>query len=103
MKSTDRMTILQILGQVIICDGVFTDEEHDYLAEVASSLGLTPREKTKALSNISVDSPAEARAATLEPAARSRLLSELDKAINADEKVVRVEQQFVERIRRALD
>lgn len=99
MDVHDRKLFIQIIGQVLIADGVLTDVERDYIDRVMDSLGLKGDERSGALTGISMDSPVEERIAGLSAEARGMLLAEVDKAVGADGEISKGEQAILDQIR----
>src|SRR5688500_11772049 len=102
MQASERKLYVQILGQMLIADGVLADAERAYLDGVMDNLTMSPEERKAALSGISLDSPVEERVAGLSPAARTRLRAELERAIRADGETRRPESVLFDRVLAAL-
>lgn len=99
MDVHDRKLFIQIIGQVLIADGVLTDTERDYIDRVMDNLGLEGDERSGALKGISMDSPVEERVGGLSAEAKGMLLAEVEKAIGADGETSKSEQQLLDEIR----
>jgi DNA-binding NarL/FixJ family response regulator len=80
MDRNDRRLFVQIVGQILIGDGVLTDAEREYLDELMSRLGMEGSERAEALTEISVDSPVEDRVQALSADARTLLIAEVERA-----------------------
>lgn len=102
MQPDERKLYIQILGQMLIADGVLADAERTYLDGVMDGLGMSPDERRAALSGISLDSPIEERVAGLSAEAKSALRGELERAMGADGEMRRSESALLERVRAAL-
>lgn len=99
MNRTDRKLFVQIVGQMLITDGVLADAERSYLDRLMESLGMDPTEQKDALREISLDSPLEERVSALSGEARDSLLAEAEKAMAIDGRASNSEQALLERIR----
>lgn len=80
MTPEDRTRFVQIVGQVLIADGILGDSERDHLDRVMDELGLEGEARKDALKGIDVDSPVEDRVAALGSEARAQLLAAVEKA-----------------------
>lgn len=99
MTPEDRKTFVQIVGQVLIADGVLGDAERAHLDKVMDELGLGEAERKEALRGIDLDSPVEERVNALSDAAKSKLLAAVEAAAGADGETAKVEQALVETVR----
>jgi uncharacterized tellurite resistance protein B-like protein len=102
MQAAERKLYVQILGQMLIADGVLADPERAYLDGVMDGLAMSPEERKSALSGISLDSPVEERVGGLSPAAKTQLRTELERALKADGEVRRPESVLFDRVLAAL-
>jgi len=102
MQPAERKLYIQILGQMLIADGVLADSERSYLDRVMDGLEMAPDERKAALSGISLDSPVEERIAGLSDAAKAQLRGEVDRAMGIDGEMARSESILLERVRAAL-
>lgn len=84
MNPNDRKLIVQIVGQVLISDGVLTDPEREYLDALMDRLRLDPSERSEALGGISVDSPIEERVGSLSAEAKKTAVDEAIRAVGID-------------------
>ncbi|MEM9188442.1 MAG: hypothetical protein AAGF12_04675 [Myxococcota bacterium] len=100
MNDNDRKLVVQIVGQVLIGDGILADNEREFLDELVMRLGMSGDAKKEALKGISVDSPVEDRVRQLSAPARAQLMVEVEKAAAIDGDGS--EQTIVNRIRGAL-
>ncbi len=80
MTPEDRTRFVQIVGQVLIADGILGDSEREHLDRVMDELGLEGDARKDALKGIDVDSPVEDRVEALGPEARAQLLAAVEKA-----------------------
>ena len=99
MSPQDRKTFVQIVGQVLIADGMLGDEERAHLDRLMDTLELSGDERKAALSGINLDSPVEERVATLSAEAKSQLLEAVEQAAAADHEVGKGEQEIIDEIR----
>ena len=99
MSPEDRTRFVQIVGQVLIADGVLGDAEREHLDKVMDELNLTEDQRKLALKGIDMDSPVEERVAALSTEARGKLLEAVQKAVAADGAESKSETLLLERIR----
>ncbi len=90
---------MQIVGQVLIADGILGDAEREHLDKVMDELKLSEDERKAALKGIDMDSPVEERVAALSEQARGELLDAVEKAAAADGGESKGETLLLERIR----
>lgn len=90
---------MQIVGQVLIADGILGDAEREHLDKVMDELKLSEDERKAALKGIDMDSPVEERVAALSEQARGELLEAVEKAAAADGGESKGETLLLERIR----
>ncbi len=90
---------MQIVGQVLIADGILGDAEREHLDKVMDELKLSEDERKAALKGIDMDSPVEERVAALSEQARGELLDAVEKAAAADGAESKGETLLLERIR----
>ena len=102
MSPEDRTRFVQIVGQVLIADGILGDAEREYLDKVMDELNLSDDERKNALKGIDMDSPVEERVAALSIQARGKLLAAVEKAVAADPAESKGETLLLERIRALL-
>ena len=102
MQPSDHTPFIQILGQMLIVDGMLSDKERAYLDEVMDRIGMAADARRPALSGISLDSAIEERIALLSADAKQLLKSELESAALADGETHRREASFLDRVRAAL-
>ena len=102
MQSEQKKLVVQLVGQLLIVDGVLADAEREYRDTVIARLSMADAERKAALSGSSVDSPIEERVGQLDEEAKSFLRGELDTAIGADGSVTRSESHLVEKVRAVL-
>lgn len=100
MTPEDRRRFVQIVGQVLISDGVLGDAERDHLDRVMDELQMADAERKEALRGIDMDSNVEERVAALSDEARARLLSAVEAAVQVDGEAAKSETQLLETIRR---
>lgn len=98
MQTHDRKLFVQIIGQLLISDGVLSDPERAYLDRVMDSLAMDPQERKGALSGISMDSPVEERVADLSAEAKAKLLEAARGAADADGAQSKNELAFLARL-----
>jgi hypothetical protein len=84
MNPNDRKLIVQIVGQVLISDGILTDPEREYLDALMDRLHLEQGERSEALGGISVDSPIEERVGSLSAEAKQTAIDEAVRAVGID-------------------
>jgi uncharacterized tellurite resistance protein B-like protein len=99
---TERITLSQLVGQMLIADGELNDDERDYLDKVMAALELTDAERKQAIGGIDVDSPIEERVASLSDEARGALLTELETAMYAGGEVAPGEERMLARVKAML-
>lgn len=102
MQPAERKLFIQILGQMLIADGVLADSERSYLDRVMDGLGMPPDERKAALSGISLDSPVEERISGLSAPSKAQLREEIERAMGIDGEMRRSESVLLERVRAAL-
>ena len=102
MSPEDRTTFVQIIGQVLISDGVLGDAERAHLDAVMDELGLDGDARKAALSGINMDSPVEERVAALGAEAKSQLLAAVERAAASDGDAAKSETHLVEKVRALL-
>ncbi|MEM9072812.1 MAG: hypothetical protein AAGE52_30175 [Myxococcota bacterium] len=99
MSPEDKTRFVQIVGQVLIADGILGDAERDHLERVMNELGLSDGEKKTAMRGIDMDSPVEERVKALSPEARTQLVEAVEKAVAADGETKKSEQELVAQIK----
>lgn len=99
MSPEDRTRFVQIVGQVLIADGVLGDAEREHLDKVMDELKLSEDQRKQALKGIDMDSPVEERVAALSAEARGKLLDAVEKAVAAEPTDSKSEALLLERIR----
>ncbi|MDQ3031340.1 MAG: hypothetical protein M3Y87_02915 [Myxococcota bacterium] len=102
MQPDERKLYIQILGQMLIADGVLADAERTYLDATMDGMSMSPDERRAALSGISLDSPVEERVASLSAATKQQLRIEIERAMGADGEMRRPESVLLERVLSAL-
>ena len=102
MDAKDRVLYVQILAQMLIADGVLSDEERAHLDTVMDSLEMPPEERREALAGVSIDSQVEDRVAALSDQAKKGLLAEVEKALRLDGDLTNSEAYFLERVKTLL-
>jgi hypothetical protein len=100
VQPSERKLYIQVLGQMLIADGVLADPERVYLDKVMDGLGMPPDERKAALSGISLDSPIEERIAGLGESGKAKLREEVARVLATD--LERSETALLERVRAAL-
>jgi len=98
MQAHDQKLFVQIIGQLLISDGILSDPERAYLDRVMDSFSMGPEERKLALHGISMDSPVEERVAGLSAEARAQLLDAARDAVSADGETSKNESAFLERL-----
>jgi len=98
MQANDQKLFVQIIGQLLISDGILSDPERAYLDRVMDSFSMDPEERQLALHGISMDSPVEARVAGLSAEARAQLLDAARGAVDADGESSKNEVAFLTRL-----
>jgi hypothetical protein len=102
MTPDDQKRFVQIVGQVLISDGILGDAERDHLERVMDELGLEGAARKEALRGIDVDSPVEERVAALSDEARAKLLAAVERAAAVDDEAQKAETQLVDQLRKLL-
>jgi uncharacterized tellurite resistance protein B-like protein len=102
MDAAQKVTIAQVIGQMLIADGALNDAEREHFEGLMDRLGMSADEKKEAIKGIDVDSPAEERVASLSQEYRKDLLVELEAAMAASGEIERGEQILMERLRALL-
>jgi hypothetical protein len=102
MEANDRVTLVQLVGQMLISDGVLGDDERMHLDRLMDGLEMPPEERKRAFSGIDVDSPVEERVASLTEPTKARLVEELEKAMHAGGEVAPGEERLLARVRALL-
>ncbi|MBO6935140.1 MAG: hypothetical protein JJ863_09190 [Deltaproteobacteria bacterium] len=103
MTPDDQKRFVQIVGQVLISDGILGDAERDHLDRVMDELGLQGDARKEALRGIDVDSPVEERVQALSDEARGQLLAAVERAAAVDGEAQKAETQLVEQLRNLLN
>jgi len=98
MQSHDQKLFVQIIGQLLISDGILSDPERAYLDRVMDSFGMDDASRKEALHGISMDSPVEERVAGMSPEARAKLLEAARGAVDADGETSKNEEVFLARL-----
>ena len=99
MNPEDRKRFVQIVGQVLIADGILGDAEREHLERVMDELKLSPEEKKDALKGIDMDSPVEERVNALSGEAKAQLVAAVERAVAADGSTAKSEDQLVQQIK----
>lgn len=102
MQQAERKLYIQVLGQMLIADGVLADSERTYLDSVMDGFAMDPDERRAALSGISMDSPIEERIAGLSAEGKALLKDEVERAAANDGETKRSEAVLLDRVRAAL-
>ena len=102
MTPEDCTRFVQIIGQVLISDGVLGDAEREHLDRLMDELKLDDAARKAALSGINMDSPVEERVGALSPAAKGQLLEAVERAAGADGETSKSETMIVEKVRSLL-
>ncbi len=102
MDSAQKVTIAQVIGQMLIADGALNDAEREHFENLMARLGMNDAEKQQAIKGIDVDSPAEERVASLSQEFRAGLVVELEAAMAASGEIARGEQILMERLQALL-
>lgn len=98
----ERITLTQLVGQMLIADGELNDDERDYLDKVMLAFELSDEERKQVIRGIDVDSPVEERVATLSEEARASLVTELETAMYAGGDVAPGEERMLARVKAML-
>jgi len=99
----DQKRFVQIVGQVLISDGILGDAEREHLDRVMDELGLQGDARKEALRGIDVDSPVQERVDALSAEARGQLLAAVERAAAVDGEAQKAETQLVEQLRKLLN
>jgi len=99
MDAGQKKVFVQILGQLLIADGMLKDAERDFLERVMDQLALSGGERKAAISGISVDSPVEDRFRSLPPDAQQQLLQTAEAAAQSDNEMTPGEANMLARLR----
>ena len=84
MNADERCAYVQIVGQVLIADGILADAEREYLDRLMDKLEMSPEDRATALHGIDLDSPVEERIATLSAESKQQLLTAVHEASHVD-------------------
>ncbi len=101
MTAAERTVFVQIVGQVLIADGILDDAERTHLDTVMDDVGLEGDARSQALKGIDQDSPIEERMGTLSAEVRTQLVAAAEAAAAIDEEVAPVVEALLKRIRAA--
>jgi uncharacterized tellurite resistance protein B-like protein len=99
MSPEDRKRFVQIVGQVLIADGILGDAEREHLDRVMDELGMPDAERKEALKGIDLDSDVAERVAALSPEARGQLVGAVERAVSVDGDVPKSEAYLLAKIR----
>jgi uncharacterized tellurite resistance protein B-like protein len=99
MSPEDRKRFVQIVGQVLIADGILGDAEREHLDRVMDELGMADTERKEALKGIDLDSDVAERVAGLSAEAKGQLVAAVERAVSVDGDVPKSEAQLLETIR----
>src|SRR5690606_20822625 len=99
MSPEDRKRFVQIVGQVLIADGILGDAEREHLDRVMDELGMPDAERKEALKGIDLDSNVEERVAALSDEARGRLVAAVERAAAVDGEAPKSEAYLAAKIR----
>ncbi len=102
MSPDDRKNFVQIVGQVLISDGILGDQEREHLDRLMDELKMPKEERRKALSGIDLDSPVEQRVSALSPDARAGLLVAVEAAVKVDDDASKNETSLLAQLRELL-
>jgi uncharacterized tellurite resistance protein B-like protein len=102
MDASERVTVAQVIGQMLISDGALSDAERDHFERLMDRLGMDAAEKKQAIAGIDVDSPVEERVERLGGEVRDKLLVELESAMNAGGEVAPGERILLDRVKALL-
>jgi len=98
MQAHDQKLFVQIIGQLMISDGVLSDPERAYLDRVMDSFSMDAESRKQALHGISMDSPVEERVAGLSSEGRAKLLEAARDAVGVDAGSSKNEVAFLARL-----
>lgn len=103
MTPEDKLTIVQVVGYLLICDGLLQDEESQFLRDLMSDLELTGTLRSKAMGSINVDAPIDDLLATLSRPALERLAELVEAAAASDGDVDDAEQRVIDKVQALLN
>ncbi|MEZ4379898.1 MAG: TerB family tellurite resistance protein [Nannocystaceae bacterium] len=102
MDVTDKKLYCEIIAQVLIIDGMITDDERAFLDEVFARLGLSDDERRDVINHVNVDDAIEEKVARLAPEVREQLTAELEGAAGLDSDVSPGERDLIARVKAAM-
>lgn len=102
MNEDERCAYVQIVGQVLIADGILADAEREYLDRVMDQLEMNEDERKKALGGIDLDSPVEDRVKVLSPESKTRLIEVVREASAVEGGAVGAKPMVVQKIEELL-
>ncbi len=95
MNLAQRKAYFELVGKILIADGVYTDDERAYLDSVAKRLDLTPEDQKSVTSSLNADGDIGDALAALDASVRAQLIADLREAAGADGKTSVVEEKLI--------
>lgn len=99
MEHGSKISYCQLVAQILILDGVFTDDERAFLNSLMERLKLTDEERGEVFNNVNLNDSIEDRLAQLDKETLESLVEDLHRASSADGEVVPVEMEVMTRIK----
>lgn len=99
MEHRSRISYCQLVAQILILDGVFTDDERAFLSALMEKLELTDEECREVFNNVNLTDSIEDRLEHLDKETLESLVKDLNEASSVDGEVAPVEQDILARIK----
>jgi len=102
MEHRSKISYCQLVAQILILDGVFTDDERAFLSSLMEKLELTDEECREVFNNVNLTDSIEDRLEHLDKETLESLVKDLHEASSVDGEVAPVEQDILARIKAAI-
>ncbi len=104
MKYSEKISYCQVVAQMMVADGVLTDDERAFLGSLMTELGLTDDEREHVFNTVNIGDDVAPRLEKIEDRqALERLLIELRAASSVDGDVSEVERDLMARVEALLE
>ena len=103
MEVSNKVVYCQLVAQLLIIDGVLTDDERNFLESLMNELELDEVERNDVLNGVNISDTVEARLSRLDRDSVETLLTEVRAASAVDGEVSAVERNLIGKIQAFLD
>ena len=103
MEVTNKIAYCQLVAQLLIIDGVLTDDERAFLGSLMNELDMDEAQREAVFLSVNVDDDLEDRLSQLGKESLKTLLTEVRAASAVDGDMSPVERQLIRHIQEHLD